>query len=153
MELVIVALIVIFLVLGIIGSFIPVIPGPPFAFIAFLLHHFFISQFSLNLMLLVALIACVVTFLDYYLQIYYVDKKGGGKVTILFTIIGMIIGLFIIPVLGIILGSFLGSFIGAKIESIKNPVNIAFGAVIGFMFGSVLKFVLSMYILLLIFIK
>jgi len=81
-ELVIVALIVIFLVLGIIGSFIPVIPG-----------------------------------------------------------------------LGIILGSFLGSFIGAKIESIKNPVNIAFGTVIGFMFGSVLKFVLSIYILFLIFIK
>ena len=153
MELVIVALIVIFLVLGIIGRFIPVIPGPPFAFIAFLLHHFFISQFSLNLMLLVALIACVVTFLDYSLQIYYVDKKGGGKVTILFTIIGMIIGFFIVPVLGIILGSFLGSFIGAKIESIKNPVNIAFGTVIGFMFGSVLKFVLSIYILFLIFIK
>ena len=56
MELVIVALIVIFLVLGIVGSFIPVIPGPPLAFIAFLLHHFFISQFSLNLMFLVALI-------------------------------------------------------------------------------------------------
>ena len=49
--------------------------------------------------------------------------------------------------------SFLGSFLGAKIESIKNPVHIAFGTVIGFMFGSVLKFVLSMYILLLIFIK
>jgi hypothetical protein len=47
----------------------------------------------------------------------------------------------------------LGSFIGAKIESIKNPVNIAFGTVIGFMFGSVLKFVLSIYILFLIFIK
>ena len=55
--------------------------------------------------------------------------------------------------MGIILGSFLGSFLGAKIESIKNPVHIAFGTVIGFMFGSVLKFVLSMYILLLIFIK
>ena len=41
---------------------------------------FGISSFFVRNNFLVALIACVVTFLDYYLQIYYVDKKGGGKV-------------------------------------------------------------------------
>ncbi len=47
---------------------------------------------------------------------------------------------------GILIGAFIGAFIGAKIEMENNAVKIAFGALWGFIIGTILKLCFSIYI-------
>ena len=149
MEFFVIVLIVILLFFSLIGSVIPIMPGPPLAFLALLLSHFFINPVSYNILLLVAIMVLGVTFLDYWLQIYGVKRMGGGKYAIRGSIIGLIFG-FLFPPLGILIGTFLGAFLGAKMDSSKNELNIALGSVVGFVMGTILKVCVSGYIIFII---
>ena len=46
MEFILLLLVFVLLILSFIGSFIPVIPGPPIAYLALLVFHFFIHDLS-----------------------------------------------------------------------------------------------------------
>ena len=72
---------VIFLLLvGLIGSFVPAIPGPSVSYISLLVFHFFTSyEISTANLLICALIAILVTIFDFWIQIHGVKKFGGGK--------------------------------------------------------------------------
>ena len=82
MEILIIIGIVILLLLGVIGSVIPALPGPPLSYIALLLSHFFINSLDGDFLLWIGVVVVLVTILDYYLQIYGVKKAGGGKYAI-----------------------------------------------------------------------
>ena len=98
MEILIFLLVGILLVVGIIGSIIPVIPGPPISYAAVLLMHFFTPyQFDSYLLMTLASIVVFVTFLDYWLQIEGVKRFGGGKKATNGTIFGLLVGIFIFP--------------------------------------------------------
>jgi uncharacterized protein YqgC (DUF456 family) len=148
MEILILLLVGILLVAGIIGSIIPVIPGPPISYAAVLLMHFFTPyQFDSYLLMTLASIVVFVTFLDYWLQIEGVKRFGGGKKATNGTIIGLLVGIFVFPPIGILVGPFLGAYIGAKMEDkSEEALKIAFGAIIGFLGGTFLKLLISGFI-------
>ena len=150
MELFIFIIIGLLLVLGFIGSIVPGLPGPPLSFIALLLSHFFIEEKFFSTILSIGVLVLIVTFLDYWLQVYGVIKAGGGKYAVRGSIVGILIGLFLFPPFGIILGAFIGAFIGAKMENSDNKVKIAFGALLGFLSGTILKLAISGYIIYII---
>ena len=135
------------LLLGIIGCFLPIIPGPPLSYLGLLLSHFFISKMELDFIFWLAVLVVFVTVLDYYLQIYGVKKAGGGKYAIRGSLVGMLLGIFLFPPFGILVGAFVGAYIGAKIEANSNEVKIAFGALWGFITGTILKLCTSCYII------
>ena len=148
MEILILLLVGILLVIGIIGSIIPVIPGPPISYAAVVLMHFFTPyQFDSYLLMTLASIVIFVTFLDYWLQIEGVKRFGGGKKATNGTIIGLLVGIFAFPPIGILVGPFLGAYIGAKMEDkSEESLKIAFGAIIGFLVGTFLKLFISGFI-------
>lgn len=147
MEILIIIIIGIFLLLGVIGSVIPALPGPPLSYIALLLYHFFINTINGDSLLWIGVVVVVVTILDYYLQIYGVKKAGGGKYAIRGSVVGMLLGIFFFAALGILVGAFIGAYIGAKMEASKHEVKIAFGALWGFISGTILKLCTSFYII------
>ena len=147
MDILILIVIIIFLILGVVGSLVPVLLGPPFSYIAVLLYHFFIKNINENALLWLALLVIAVTILDYFLQIYFVKKAGGGQYAIRASIVGMLLGILLFPPFGILLGALIGAYIGAKIEMKKNAINIAFGAVWGFITGTILKLCISIYMI------
>ena len=101
---------------------------------------------------LLAAAVSIITFLDYWLQVYGVKKFGGGKKAINGTILGLILGLFVFPPFGVIIGPFIGAFIGAKMEAKEDStraIKIALGALAGFLGGTILKFAVSIYITIL----
>jgi uncharacterized protein len=147
METLIIIIIGIFLLLGVIGSVIPALPGPPLSYIALLLYHFFINTINGDSLLWIGVVVVVVTILDYYLQIYGVKKAGGGKYAIRGSVVGMLLGIFFFAALGILVGAFIGAYIGAKMEASKHEVKIAFGALWGFISGTILKLCTSFYII------
>ena len=135
------------LLLGVMGSIIPVLPGPLLSYIALLLYHFFINRMNVDSLIWIGIAVAVISILDYFLQIYGVKKAGGGKYAIRGSVVGMLLGIFIFPPFGILVGAFIGAYIGAKIEMEKNAVKIAFGALWGFIIGTILKLCISVYII------
>ena len=157
MELFIIILIGLLLLLGIIGSIVPGLPGPPLAFTGLLLYHLLVDPMLIEVIIWIGILVTIVTFLDYWLQIYGVKKAGGGKYAIRGSIIGILLGIFLFPPFGILVGAFIGAFIGAKAdmktkpkEKDSNEIKIAFGAVLGFIAGTILKVSTSVYIIYII---
>jgi len=148
MDIFIIFLVAFILILGIIGCFVPIIPGPPISYGALLVFHFFSSyNIDENTLWIWALIVIAVTVFDLWIQIYGVKKFGGTKKAVNGSIIGLIIGIFLFPPFGIIIGPFLGAFIGAKMDNpdVNKALKIALGAFAGFILGTLVKLSVSLY--------
>ena len=148
MDIFILCLVAFILLLGIIGCFVPIIPGPPISYGALLVFHFFSSyNIDENILWIWALIVIAVTVFDLWIQIYGVKKFGGTKKAVNGSIIGLVIGIFLFPPFGIIIGPFLGAFIGAKMDNpdVHKALKIALGAFAGFILGTLVKLSVSLY--------
>lgn len=134
-------------IVGILGCFLPILPGPPISFLALLfLQWTERAPFDKNTLWLWAAITIAVTLLDYFVPIYGTKKFGGTKKGIWGSTIGLLIGLVFFPPLGIIIGPFLGAFLGemsnGNVDN-KTALKSAFGSFIGFLVGTLLKLMAS----------
>ena len=138
------------LFIGVLGSIIPGLPGPPLSFIGILIIHFFTgTQFSTSFLLTWAVIVIVVFLLDYFMQVWGVKKFGGGHKATIGTFLGLFTG-FIFPPIGLLIGPFIGAFIGALLEvqgDNTRALKVAIGSFIGFVTGTILKLVVSSVLL------
>ncbi|MEM0576057.1 DUF456 domain-containing protein [Flavobacterium polysaccharolyticum] len=134
-----------FVILGILGSFLPLLPGPSLSFIGLLLLYctdaipvnYWILSISLGLTLLL-------TILDYVIPAKGTKKFGGSTYGIWGTNIGLVIGLLTPIPFGFIIGPFLGAFIGEMLYDNKDhqrALKAATGSFIGFLASSFLKFI------------
>ena len=145
----------IFLVIGLIGSFVPIIPGLPLGwlglFIAFFSSSCTISTWTLVITLLIVII---VTFLDYIIPAKMVKKSGGTKSGERGALCGSLVGIIFVNPIILIFGSFIGALIGELINNskdIKKALKSALGSFIGFLFSSGLKaFIVVTFISILI---
>lgn len=151
MTTIIIIICIVLLLLGILGCFIPVIPGPPLAYAALLLVSIFTDyKFEDSFLVQWAGIVIAVTVADFWLQVYGVKKFGGTKKAINGTMIGLFVGILVPIPLGFIIGPFAGAFIGAYMDEkddMFKVLKIASGALIGFIGGLVLKLVVCVYLI------
>lgn len=138
------------LLLGLLGCFIPVIPGPPLSFVALILLTFFTGyQFDNDFLWQWGTIVVGVTIVDFWLQVYGVKHFGGTKKAINGTMIGLLVGIFVPIPMGFITGPFVGAFVGAYMDEkddLLKVLKIASGALIGFIGGVVLKLAVCLYL-------
>ena len=131
-----------FFLVGLLGGFIPGLPGPPLSYLGVLIIHFFTpTQFSNSFLFTWALVVVAVFVLDYMLQAWGVKKFGGGRKATIGTFVGLFVGLFFPPI-GLLIGPFAGAFIGALSEvkgDNTRAFKVAIGSFIGFVTGTVLK--------------
>lgn len=128
------------LIIGLIGCFLPILPGPPLSYLGMLLIHFSVfAEMTNNFLWWWAAITVGVTILDYYVPIYGARRYGGSKMGVWGASIGMIVGLFFPPI-GLIIGPFVGALLGEMAAGRNDSaLKSAFGTFIGFLFGIVLK--------------
>jgi uncharacterized protein YqgC (DUF456 family) len=134
----------ILLLAGLVGSFLPVLPGPPISFVGLLLIHFFGgAALSLTLLYIYAFSAVILLILDYYLPVWTTKKFGGSKAGQWGATIGVLLGLFAGP-WGIVMGPLLGAYVGELIAGRNNQDawNSAKGAFLGFLLGTGFKIML-----------
>lgn len=130
------------LLAGLIGAFLPLLPGPPLAWAGLLAAHF--SAYSnLGIWVLTAtgIVAAIVTAIDYIFPSIITKKSGGSKAASWGCNIGLVVSLFLGP-LFILVGPFLGAFIGEMINDSsdkKRALKAALGAFKGFLLGTGLK--------------
>ncbi|MDO4506658.1 MAG: DUF456 domain-containing protein [Spirochaetales bacterium] len=154
MEVILLIASIILLALGLLGTFLPVLPGPPLAW-AGLLCEFFIPESTMSIPILVItfITAIIITVLDFAFPIIQTKKSGGTKYGTRGSTIGLIIGLFTGP-WGIILGPFIGAFIGEMINDSSDyhkALRSAWASFIGFLSGTFMKIVtVSVFIIIFI---
>lgn len=146
MDYILIALGVLFMISGLLGCILPVLPGPPLSYIGLLLLHFTSRyEFSGNFLVLWAIITAIVYGLDYVIPIWGTKKFGGSKRGVWGSIIGMVIGFFFFPPFGIIIGPFIGAVAG-EFSAGKDSAaafKSGFGSFIGFFAGTLLKIITS----------
>lgn len=140
----------IFICLGIVGSFLPILPGPPTGWIGLLLLYLTKSvPDDWTFLWSTLAVALLVTLLDYIIPPLGTKKFGGTKYGIWGSTIGLIIGLFFGPI-GIIAGPFLGAYAGEILHNSKDTskaFKAALGSFIGFLFSTALKLVVGIVFL------
>ena len=149
MELLIIIIASLLMLIGFIGAIIPIIPGPIISYLGLLLIYFFTElSFSMNEILFYTILTIIIFFSDYLLQFIGVKKFGGKKYSIYGTMLGILIGLLFVPI-GLIAGPFLGAYLGALMDNKQEnqAIRIAFGSLIGFVFGTFIKIAYSLYLM------
>lgn len=137
------------ILVGIIGSFIPVIPGPPLSWLGLLLlYNTEEVPFDLWFIVVTGAIALLATLLDYYLPVVGTKKYGGSKRGVWGAIIGLFVAVFF-PILGpfgILIWPFLGAFLWelSQQKSQKNALRAAWGSFVGFLAGTLIKLGISL---------
>jgi len=144
MEIALAALSGLFLLIGLLGSVLPVLPGPVLSWVGILILHFTeYAEYSATFLLVTAAIMIVISILDYFIPIWGTKKFGGTKAGVTGSTVGLVAGLFFPPI-GLIIGPFAGALIGeimANRKEFKKAVKSATGSFLGFLLGTGLKLV------------
>lgn len=138
----------ILMLVGILGSFLPVLPGPPISWVGLLLLYLTKAvPMSYTVLGITLFVALVVGILDYIIPAKGTKRFGGSKYGIWGTNIGLIVGILAPIPLGFIIGPFVGAFVGEMMND-SNDSQKAFkaatGSFIGFLASTFIKFVVSM---------
>lgn len=143
-----IALSITLILLGLAGCILPVIPGPPLAWLGLLLAKF-ISFSSLDWITITVLagVTLIVTLLDYLFPAWIAKKMGGSNWGAWGTIIGLLLGIVVLGPFGAVVGPFVGALVGEMLKKQpenkpkNNPWLSAVGSFIGFMLGVGVKLI------------
>lgn len=146
MDIILIIIAGLFILLGIIGSFLPILPGPLCSWFGLLLAHLTDAIPMNKSFLIITLgIALFIWVLDYIIPAIGTKQFGGTKYGMIGTSIGLIVGLIAPIPGGIIIGPFLGALIGELLNKsdIKTAIKAAFGSFIGFLTSTFIKFIVT----------
>lgn len=136
------------MLVGILGSFLPVLPGPPLSWVGLLLLYLTKAVpdnwWVLGITLAIAL---TITVLDYVIPAMGTKRFGGSKAGMWGTIVGLLVAIFV-PIFGpfgIIIWPFIGALVGELLNKAnkETALKAAFGSFLGFLTGTFMKLVLT----------
>ncbi len=136
-----------FILAGIAGSIIPVLPGPVLGFLGILVLYLSKADYiSLNVLLVFGFFTALITVLDYIIPVYGTRIFRGSKFGIWGCTLGAFFGLFY-PPFGFIIGPLIGAFVGETLtgSGFKTAFRSSLGAFLGFLAGTGLKLILTLY--------
>jgi len=124
---------------GLIGIFLPVIPGIPYMFVVALLAGFFdhfvhLSGWNLLILLLITVLSVVVDHLSGVLGAKY---GGASRKAMVVGLVGTIAGMILLPPFGGLLGLFLGIAVaeGVQFKDHRRALKAASGGLLGTLAG------------------
>jgi len=130
------------------GSFLPVLPGPPLAWVGLLLLYL-TGAVPMNWWILgiTGIIAAFMAVADYVIPAHGAKRFGASRYGIWGTNIGLVIGLFLPVPFGFVIGAFLGALIGEYLHSAsdhKRALKAAAGSFLGFLVSAFMQFLTCM---------
>jgi uncharacterized protein len=140
-------------IVGIFGSFLPVLPGPIISWIG-LVMLYLTEKVANNYWILsiTLMIVLTISILDYTIPAKGTKKFGGSTYGIWGTNIGMLIGIFVPIPFGFIVGAFVGAFVGELLYNSQDKnraLKAATGSLLGFLASSFMKMIVCLCFLLL----
>ena len=149
------------LAVGIAGAVVPGLPGPPISWVGLLLASLtpFVTA-DTTLIIVTAVIAAIITVLDYVVPSLTTKLRGGSKYGVWGCNIGLILSIFGLPfgpqgLLGVIFWPFVGALIGEYIKQreLEPAFRAATGAFLGFLTGTLLKLAYCITLLIIVIVK
>ncbi|MGJ8744876.1 DUF456 domain-containing protein [Polaribacter sp.] len=143
--------------LGIIGSFLPILPGPLTGWFGLLfLHLTNVIPMNWTFLGITLAIAILIWILDYFIPAMGTKRFGGSKYGVYGTTIGLLVGLFSPIPFGILIGAFFGALVGELLYDSKDTnraIKASFGAFLGFLTSATIKFSISVVYVVLFLMK
>lgn len=129
---------------GIVGSFLPVLPGVPVSWLGLLCLYLAPSlPFDWVFIIITGVVAITLYILDYIIPAMGTKKFGGSKAGAWGTTIGLLVGIIAPIPFGILIGPFVGALVGELVFNRtegKKAVKAAFGSFLGFLASTFMKF-------------
>ena len=146
-----------FVMLGLIGSFLPVLPGPLTSWLGLLILYFTsIVPMNYTFLGITLAIAILIWLLDYIIPAIGTKRFGGSTYGVYGTTIGLLIGLLSPIPFGILIGAFLGAFIGEILHdktNTKRALKASIGSLFGLITSATIKFTVALVYAVLFFMK
>lgn len=131
---------------GIVGTFLPALPGPPLSWASLLVAYFAFPPYVSSILLWVMLALTVICqVLDYMAPIWMTKAGGGSKAATTGSTVGMLLGLFFMPI-GLIVGPIIGAFVGEMMNSnqVGKAIWVALLSFVSFLITTGMKLVLCL---------
>jgi uncharacterized protein YqgC (DUF456 family) len=147
MDIFLIIISLLFMILGIAGSFLPILPGPITSWVGLLILHFTdVVVMNRTFLIITFSIAMAIWILDYIIPVIGTKRFGGSKAGIIGTSIGLIVGLIAPIPGGIIIGPFCGALIGELLNKsdFKKAFKAAVGSFLGFLTSTFIKFIVAL---------
>ena len=144
MDLLLIIISGVLIILGIIGSFMPILPGPLTSWFGlFILNLISSIEIENTLLTITFIIAVTIFILDSLIPIYGSKYFGATKYGIIGASIGLVIGILTPIPFGILIGPIMGALIGELLfnKDLKKSIKSSIGVLIGFLASSFIKFV------------
>lgn len=147
MDILFISVAAILMLLGVIGSFLPILPGPLTSWLGLLILSY--SQqatLSSSLLILTFCLALAIFLLDYIIPALGTKRYGGSRYGMIGTTLGLIIGLLSPLPFGILIGPFIGALIGELLyqNNTQYALRAAYGSLMGFLASTFIKFMVSL---------
>ena len=121
-------------IIGIVGSIVPALPGPPVSFVAYLLLYFCTGcDISFQSLAVYGVLAAIVTVVDFVAPVWLTKKSGGSKAATRGATIGLVLALFtgmwgvlVLPFLGALLGELSTGSASTKAVKVASYSFLAF---------------------------
>lgn len=154
-ESLVVLISVILLIVGILGTFLPVLPGLLLSLCGLLIYKFGTNT-DLNILWIwiFSILTIISVVLNYIIPAKTNKKYGGTRFGSIGSFLGTILGMIFIPIpFGFLIGMFAGVFLGELLHDFKDKkkaFNSMKGAFIGFLYGTGFNFLVGLAMLLVV---
>jgi len=140
-------------IIGLLGSIVPGLAGPPFSWAALLVAGFSDKiEFTTPFLIVTAAVAVVITLLDYVVPSWSTKRHGGSKAGVWGCNIGLVISIIGLPfgpsgLIGVVFWPFVGALAGELLSGKKSreAMRAAWGAFVGFLTGTGLKLAYAIF--------
>ncbi len=144
----------ILLVLGILGTFLPVLPGLLLSICGLLIYKYGTdADLSMIYVWVFVILTAASVILNYVIPAKTTQKYGGTRWGSIGSVIGTIVGIFLPIPLGFLVGMFAGVFVGELLhdsQDINKALKSTKGAFIGFIYGTGFSFVVGVAMFLVV---
>lgn len=148
LEILIIIFVALFIILGFIGIFIPVLPGSPLIFLGTLIYGIYngFKDIGWKTYLILGILMVVSLFLDHLAISFGAKKFGSTKWGIFGSFLGGIIGFFVFSLVGLIVGAILGAVLFELLagQDFRKSLKSGAGVIFGFFGGVILKTILAL---------
>lgn len=146
---------VVLLIVGILGTFLPVLPGLLLSLCGLLIYKFGTdAPLSMIYIWIFVFLTAISVVLNYVIPARTTKKYGGTRWGSIGSVIGTIAGMFFIPIpFGFLIGMFLGVFVGELLHDANDKQkawNSTKGAFVGFLYGTGFNFIVGLAMFLVV---
>lgn len=143
---------ILLLIVGLIGTFLPILPGLILSFLGLLLYKFGTNaDLAIEYVWIFGVLTLLSGVFSYLIPSQTNKRYGGTQWGSLGAFLGTILGILFIPIpFGFLIGMFFGVFVGELLHDFQDKekaINSVKGALVGFLYGTGFNFLIGLAML------